>query len=146
MQFDKEGTGFMKISEFPEFMMTLGEPMGWSRHIFQDNIELQDDCLEELFMNIYNDFSHYQFWDVLINLMKVYLVNNHFLNPKYNTLLCLNDDGNDSEYSVETESKEVKIGSSPRVRRISSRMKAIDPDEKLKIRLELEFEMIDDSR
>ena len=34
VQFDKEGTGFMKISDFPEFMMTLGEPMGWSRHIF----------------------------------------------------------------------------------------------------------------
>lgn len=100
----------MKISEFPEFMMTLGEPMGWDRLIFQENIDLQDDCLEELFMNVYNDFTHYQFWDVLINLMKVYLVNNHFLNPKYNNLLGLPEIENDSEYSVETETNEIKIG------------------------------------
>lgn len=107
---------------------------------------MQDDCLEELFMNIYNEFTHFQFWDVLISLMKVYLVNNHFLNPKYNNLLTANENDNDSEYSVETESKEIKLGASPRVRRISSRMKAIDPDEKLKVRLELEFEAIDDKR
>jgi hypothetical protein len=74
------------------------------------------------------------------------LVNNHFLNPKYNNLLSGHENDNDSEYSVETESKEVKMGTSPRVRRISSRMKAIDPDEKLKVRLELEFEMIDDMK
>ena len=59
-------------------------------------------------MNIYHDFSYYQFWDVLLALSKVYLVNNHFLNPLYNKSLVGIDYENESDYSIETENKDGK--------------------------------------
>jgi hypothetical protein len=79
--------------------------------------------------------------------MKVYLVNYHLLNLKCNTLISANDNENDSEYSLETDGPHNgEVSGGPRIRRISSRLKTIDKDEKLKVRLELEFEAIDNSR
>lgn len=30
----------MKIIDFPEFMMMLGEPLGWRREVYEGNINL----------------------------------------------------------------------------------------------------------
>lgn len=35
--YDKNGTGFIKITDFAEFMMKLGEPLGWDESIYRDN-------------------------------------------------------------------------------------------------------------
>lgn len=65
----------MKITDFPEFLMLLGTPLGWDERLYRDNLSLQDDFLEELNIKTYNSFKDYLFYDVIQALSKVYIVN-----------------------------------------------------------------------
>lgn len=69
-----QGTGFIKIRDFADFMLKLSKPLGWTDD-FQGNFELQDDFLEELNIPSYNNFQDFHFYDVIQALVKVYLVN-----------------------------------------------------------------------
>lgn len=55
----------ISLREFPEFMMMLGEPLGWDPQLYRDNKDMMDDFLEELHIPTYNWFRHLNFWDVL---------------------------------------------------------------------------------
>jgi hypothetical protein len=55
-------------------MFLMGEPLGWGPE-YQDNVNLQSDFLEELNIPTYNNFKDFLFYDVVLALTKVYLVN-----------------------------------------------------------------------
>lgn len=65
----------MKISDLPEFMMKLGEPLGWNESIYRDNQKLQDDFLEEMDIPTYNNFREVLFWEMIQALTKIYMIN-----------------------------------------------------------------------
>jgi hypothetical protein len=50
-----QGTGFIKIRDFSDFMLRMGRPLGWTED-YKDNFDLQDDFLEELNISSYNNF------------------------------------------------------------------------------------------
>ena len=69
-----QGTGFIKIRDFADFMLKLGRPLGWNED-FRGKFDLQDDFMEELNIPTYSNFQDFQFYDVIEGLIKVYLVN-----------------------------------------------------------------------
>jgi hypothetical protein len=69
-----QGTGFIKIRDFADFMLKLGRPLGWNDE-FKGKFDLQDDFMEELNISTYGNFQDFQFYDVIQGLIKVYLVN-----------------------------------------------------------------------
>ncbi len=54
----------MKITDFPDFMLKLGRPLGWTEE-FRGNFEIQDEFLEELNIPTYNNFQDFHFYDVI---------------------------------------------------------------------------------
>lgn len=72
--FDNKGTGFIKMTDFSQLMLKLGEPLGWSEEEYKDNLNKQEDFLEEMNIPTYNNFQDYLYWDVLLALIKVYMV------------------------------------------------------------------------
>ena len=64
----------MKITDFPDFMLKLGRPLGWTEE-FRGNFEIQDEFLEELNIPTYNNFQDFHFFDVIQGLIKVYIIN-----------------------------------------------------------------------
>ena len=65
----------MKIYDLPEFMMKLGEPLGWDENIYWDNQRLRDDFIEEINIITYNNFKEVLFWEMIQALTKIYMVN-----------------------------------------------------------------------
>ncbi len=61
--------------DLPEFLMTLGEPFGWDRLKYESNRDLQDEFFDQLHINTYHEFKDVLFWDVLLGLTKLYIVN-----------------------------------------------------------------------
>lgn len=62
------------MKDLPEFLMSLGDSLGWDRDKYEGNISLQDDFLEQLHIPTYNEFTDILFWDVLQGLVKIYMV------------------------------------------------------------------------
>lgn len=77
-KFDKNGTCFIKLTELPELLFMLGEPLGWDES-YRNNQKLQDDFMEELNIQTYNGFKDYLFFDVIQALVKVYIVKRDIL-------------------------------------------------------------------
>jgi len=65
----------MKITDLPEFLMKLGEPLGWDESIYRDNQRLQDNFMEEMNIITYNNFKEVVFWEMIQALTKIYMVN-----------------------------------------------------------------------
>jgi hypothetical protein len=120
-------------------MMMIGEPLGWDEKVYRDNIELQDDFLEELNITTYNGFKDYLFYDVIQALTKVYIVQEDVQQHCIENSLYLTD--NDDFYRTENTEEEAK-GEDKTYEKVLS----IDHELKLELRLELEFEHIDDER
>lgn len=136
-------------------MMKLGKPLGWDED-YKDDFEMQDEFLEELNIPTYNNFQHFQFYDVIQALIKVYLVN-HEMRKKaagladddsFRTDSSMNDEGEEEEVEqspggrIESE----KAGSPPKKRAKRQATLFIDQEEKIKLRLEYEFESLDDEK
>ena len=58
----------------PQLLIMLDEPLGWKEIMYKDNKALQDDFIEELHIQTYNNFKDVLFWDVIQALSKMYLV------------------------------------------------------------------------
>jgi hypothetical protein len=61
------GTGFIKISQFADFMKDLGEPIGWSASLDSSQ---REEFVKELNLPIYNEFQDYQYIDVALALCR----------------------------------------------------------------------------
>ena len=57
----------MPLEVFPQFMLELGEPLGWTPE-FKDNLQKQKEFLKKMDINTYFDYTKYSFVDVLENL------------------------------------------------------------------------------
>lgn len=62
--FDPEATSFIKIGDLREFLKVLESPLGFSQTLIND-VFLQDKFIAQLALPTYNNFSSYQFMDVL---------------------------------------------------------------------------------
>lgn len=36
-EYDKDGTGFIAVSDFPQFMLSLSDPLGWNPKLYEQN-------------------------------------------------------------------------------------------------------------
>jgi len=57
----------MHIDHFPEFMIKLGKPLGWTQD-YSDNPSLQKEYLKKMELTTYFDYTKYSFVNVLENL------------------------------------------------------------------------------
>ena len=79
-KFDNEGLGYMHVDDFPDLMLTLGKPFGWSEH-YRGNKKKQDMYWNMICKNmmIYKDKRTYEnrdmfrFNDLLDNLAVFYV-------------------------------------------------------------------------
>jgi len=62
--FDPEGTGMIKIKDFPDFMLALPHPLSWDSS-YLNNTDKQDDFIADLNMPTYKNFSEFYFLDVM---------------------------------------------------------------------------------
>lgn len=63
-EFDPEATGFISRDDFRDFLLHLGEPLGFKKAIAR-NREAQDAFIEALELQLHNDESQYAFVEVL---------------------------------------------------------------------------------
>ena len=63
-EFDPEATGFISRDDFRDFLLHLGEPLGFKKAISR-NREAQDAFIEALELQLHNDESQYAFVEVL---------------------------------------------------------------------------------
>ena len=73
-EFDPDGTSFMRISQLRNFMLKLGEPLGWDI-TYHHNFIKQEEYFKEITLPKYNTATEYYFMDVfelLILLMIIY--------------------------------------------------------------------------
>lgn len=124
-------------------MLNLGEPLGWDAS-FRNNISKQDDYLEELNITTYNSFKEYLFWDVIEALSKVHLVNTDMKSDSTGGLGHMPTDEDiyhtDNNNSVDGEGNTENNSPS----KILLKNMGFTSEQKTKLRLELEFEKIDD--
>lgn len=62
--YDPQGTSFIPIYKLRDLLANLGPPLGFSDRCKEDR-DMQDRFIGQLKLPIYNDFSSYQFLDVL---------------------------------------------------------------------------------
>ncbi|CDW88224.1 voltage-gated ion channel superfamily [Stylonychia lemnae] len=125
-KYDPQGTGFIRIQKMANFMLDLGEPLGWDDS-YKDNIDMQDDFMEEMSINTYNQFKDYLFWDVLQSLTKILMVKQESdMKAKHKRIISDDQsEKNETEEQMDTYTLFEK---------------------RVQIRLELEFEMYDEQK
>lgn len=139
-EFDPNGTGFMRLSDMPALMLNLGEPLGWRREIYENNVSLQDDFLEELNIMTYNQFKDVLFWEVIQALTKIFLIRLNMRNKK------IFEHKQDMENQGVIPDDPDDAGDSFMANLDNDDPFAQQKEEKLQLRLELEFERIEDER
>ncbi len=140
-------------------MLQLGEPLGWGDE-YRGNITLQDDYLAELNITTYNQFKEYLFWDVIEALAKVYLVNTD-MKSDYTKAVTDQEYTFNSQGSYDEKSMSIiqeyggpdalggKIGTkqgqgkSSKGSQYYKKKASINFEQRMQLRLELEFENID---
>ena len=132
----------MKIMDLPKFMMMLGEPLGWDEATYKDNLSLQDDSLEELNIQTYNSFQDYLFWDVLEAVTKVYMVKMDMNLEKGSNKSVSYDQVNSENSLIEQDEANVDGGSPTKPARKKG---SLTTEQRMELRIELEFENIDAS-
>jgi len=132
----------MKIMDLPKFMMMLGEPLGWDEATYKDNLSLQDDSLEELNIQTYNSFQDYLFWDVLEAVTKVYMVKMDMNLEKGSNKSVSYDQVNSDNSLIEQDVANVEGGSPTKFTRKKG---SLTTEQRMELRIELEFENIDAS-
>lgn len=109
----------------PAFLLDLGSPLGWDQDTYGADQKAQDDFLEELNIKTYNEFQNYLFWDVLQGLIKMFIIKMHLSKSMMEDLQTPMDEYKEQEAFDEGKNEH---------------------DKKVSLRLELEFETIDDER
>lgn len=66
-RFDPNATGFIKTKNFPNLMFALGAPIGWDPQYREDR-KIQKLFIKNLKLQTYNNYSKFQFINVLENL------------------------------------------------------------------------------
>lgn len=111
-------------------MLKLGAPLGWDPAIYESDQKAQDDFLEELNIKTYNEFKNYLFWEVLQGLTKMYII--------HMDIHQTNDQLQQLENRIGTDEEQQEGDAED--------LNKTEAEKKLQLRLELEFETIDDER
>lgn len=120
-------------------MFNLGGPLGWTEEDgYRENIDMQDTFMEELNIPTYNNFEHFLFYDVIQALVKVYQVN-HLMQERAREEL-----GEEESLLEENSVEDPENGST--TPKSKKKQLPIDSREKLVLRLEFEFEILEDEK
>ena len=115
-------------------MLALSDPLGWNPKLYEQNQKLQDDFLEELNVKTYDSFRYYLFWEVLQGLTKMYIIKMDLLRriEKAEEIMMkrnfIENNGGDDDIQVDFNNP-VTLN-----------------EQKLQLRVELEFETLDEER
>ncbi len=74
-----QASSYIRINEYPKFLLQLGEPLGWNVS-FQHNYLKQMAYIAEISLPKYNCASEYFFLDVLEHLILIMIVRREVIN------------------------------------------------------------------
>lgn len=77
--FDPDATSFMRISQIRNFMLRLGEPLGWDV-TFNHNFVKQEEYLAEITLPKFNTATEYYFMDVFELLILLMIIRREIIN------------------------------------------------------------------
>ena len=76
-EFDPDGTSFIAMNKLPALLLKVGPPIGWDNS-YIDNEEKQVLFVADLELPVYDEFTTYNFMDILEALSLKLMVETNF--------------------------------------------------------------------
>ena len=73
-KYDPDATSFILVSDLPNLLLDLGEPLGWDSTFKSDHLK-QYNFITEMNLLSYHNSQHYNFIEVLENLAMLLILN-----------------------------------------------------------------------
>lgn len=77
--FDPDATSFLLVHQYKNFLLKLGEPLGWDV-TFNHNFLKQQEYFAEITLPKYNTGSEYYFMDVFEHLILLMIIRREIIN------------------------------------------------------------------
>ena len=78
-KFDPDATSFILVSQYRNFLLKLGDPLGWDV-TYQHNFVKQQEYLAEITLPKYNTATEYYFMDVFEQLILIMIIRREIIN------------------------------------------------------------------